>query len=208
MRRTSTLAQMPTRQPPAIPAGELIGAISATAELCGQPLSPSAAILLAGDLERLNRTAVFKALARCRAELHGTLNSGEIMARIDDGRPSAEEAWSMLPATEAASVVWTEEMAQSWAKVLPLLQDGEAERARRLFFECYTHAVLMARCKQEKVRWTPSLGTDLQERERVLQEALRKERLPASYVQELLPYRSLSAQSGHFFAQIRLKRIP
>lgn len=208
MRRTSTLGQMPARRPPAIPAAELAGAISATAELCGQPLSPAAATLLAGDLASLNRTAVFKALARCRAELHGTLSSGEILARIDDGRPSAEEAWSMLPATEAASVVWTEEMAQSWAKIMPLLQKGEQEHARRIFVECYTHAVLMARCRQEKVRWTPSLGTDPQERERVLLEALRKERLLASYVKELLPYRLLSAQSCHFFAQIRLKKIP
>jgi hypothetical protein len=200
---------MPARRRPlVIPANDLAAAIAATAELCGQPLSSSAANLLARDLAKLNRAAVFKALARCRAELHGILNSGEILARIEDGRPGAEEAWNMLPTTEAASVVWTDEMAQSWAKVQPLLQKGERARARRIFIESYTHAVLMARCRQEKVTWAPSLGSDPQDRERVLQEALQKERLPASYVKELLPYRSLSAHSSHLLAQLRLKKIP
>lgn len=207
MRRTSTLGQAVAKRRVALPADDLAEAVAATAELCGHPLSASAAAMLAGDLARLNRGAVLKALARCRVELHGALNSGEVLARIDDDRPGAEEAWSMLPASEAASVVWTDEMAQSWAKVLPLLQKGERERARRMFFECYTHAVLIARCRQEKAHWTASLGTDPQDRERALQEALQKERLPASYVKELLPYRSLSAQSRHLLHQMRIKKI-
>lgn len=208
MRRSSTVGQMPVRRHVAAPSRDLAGAVSATAELCGQPLSDSAAALLAKDLEKLNRSSVLKALARCRVELHGALNIGEILVRIDDGRPDVDEAWEMLPATEANSVVWTDEMAQCWVKVQPLLQRGELAHARRAFEESYTHAVLIARCKREKVIWTPSLGSDPQERERVLQDALQKERLPVSYVKELLPYRSLSTHSSHILAQIRLKKIP
>ncbi|TCS34697.1 hypothetical protein EDC30_11227 [Paucimonas lemoignei] len=199
---------MPARRPVVMPPRDLEGAIAATSELCGHPLSPSAVALLAKDLEKLDRSSVLKALARCRMELHGSLNIGEILVRIDDGRPDADEAWAMLPATEANSVVWTDEMAQSWVKVQPLLQKGELVLARRLFEESYTHAVLIARCKREKVVWTPSLGSDPQEREMVLQDALEKERLPVSYVKELLPYRSLSTHSSHLLAQIRLKKIP
>lgn len=199
---------MPARRHVSLPPRDLAGAIAATAELCGHTLSPAALALLVRDLTTLDRDAVLKALARCRVELHGALNSGEILVRIDDGRPSVEEAWKMLPASEANSVVWTDEMAHAWAKVLPLLQKGELGHARRFFEECYIHAVLIARCKREKVTWTPSLGSDPQEREMVLQEALEKERLPASYVKELLPYRSLSTHSSHILAQIRLKKIP
>jgi len=208
MRRTSNVGQMPARRPVPPPPRDLAGALAATAELCGHPLSSSAVALLVKDLATLDRNAVLKALARCRIDLHGALNIGEILVRIDDGRPGVDEAWNMLPVTEANSVVWTDEMAQAWAKVLPLLQRGEVEHARRMFKECYVQAVLLARCRREKVTWTPSLGSDPQERERVLQDALQKERLPASYVKELLPYRSLSAHSGHILEQIRLKKIP
>lgn len=208
MRRTSTAGHLPARRPVPVPSRDLAGAIAATAELCGHPLSSAAIALLVRDLATLDRDAVLKALAHCRIDLRGALNIGEILVRFDDGRPSADEAWKMLPATEANSVVWTDEMAQSWAKVLPLLQKGEFGQAQRQFEECYVHAVLLARCRREKITWTPSLGSDPQERERVLQDALQKERLPASYVKELLPYRSLSTHSGHILEQIRLKKIP
>ena len=208
MRHISIPARVQVRRLALNVENDLAEAIAATAELCGQPLSFTAARLLARDLANLQRSAVFDALARCRIELHGALNIGEVLARIDDGRPGVEEAWDMLPTNEAASVVWTAEMAQAWGKAWPLLQQGEREAARRIFQENYVHAVLMARCRQEKVHWTASLGTDPQRREQVLQEALRKERLTSAYVKNLLPYRSLSAQSRSVLKQIRLKNFP
>lgn len=208
MRRTSALARSPARQSTSVAERDLVEAIAATAELCGYPLSRPAAVQLAGDLMGLHRPAVLAALACCRAGLRGKLNIGEILARLDDGRPSAEAAWSMLPATEADSVVWTLEMAQAWGKILPLLQNGERASAQRLFREDYTRAVLLARCKQEKVRWVPSLGTDPAQRQQVLLEALCKERLSLSYVKQLLPYRALTLPARHLLSQLRLKNFP
>ncbi len=208
MRHISIPGRIQVRRPALNVENDLAEAVAATAELCGQPLSSSAARLLARDLASQKRPAVFDALARCRVELRGALNIGEVLARIDDGRPGAEEAWDLLPASEAASVVWTGEMAHAWGKAWPLLQQGECEAARRVFQEDYVHAVLIARCRQEKVHWTASLGTDPQQREQVLQEALRKERLSSAYVKKLLPYRSLSAQSRSVLKKIRLKNFP
>jgi len=208
MRRTLTLRRPSARPPVFSSEHELVEAVAATAELCGHPLSPSASVLLASDLSSLDRKAVLAALARCRTELPHSLNVGEILARIEDGRPTAEEAWKMLPASEAASVVWTSEMAQAWSRVATSLCSNEREIAHDIFVQCYTHAVLMARCRQEKVAWMPSLGTDLVQREQVLLEALQKERLAPSHVKDLLPYRALTLPARQLLSQLRLDIYP
>ena len=209
MRRTTlTLRRPPTRQP-ALPATqELKEAVAATAELCGRPLSPVALFQLASDLSMLEQTSVLAALSRCREDLRGTLNIGEILARIEDGRPTVEEAWIMLPMSEAASVVWTNEMAQAWSSVTSYLQNDDHELAHAIFIRNYTHAVLMARCRQENVTWTPSLGTDPAQREQVLLEALQKERLTVNHVKDLLPYRTLTLPARQLVSQLRLNFYP
>lgn len=181
--------------------------IAATAEICGHRLSERATHMLARDLADLPEAAVVDALARCRLELRGRLSIGEILTRIEDGRPSSAEAWAMMPKSEAASVVWTDEMAKAWGSVLPLLQNGEWQEARGVFEKVYAQCVLLARCKREKIRWHPSLGSDLAQRESVLIEAVRKERLSASYVQELLPYRSLSPEALQLLSQLQIKNV-
>lgn len=208
MRRISTANRPAVRHAHPAAGTPLTKALAATAELCGAPLSVAAVALLAEDLSRLPPAAVEEALARCRMELRGPLNIGEILARLDDGRPAMEDAWNMLPASEEDSVVWTREMAFAWGQAQPLLQAGELAAARRLFGELYVQAVLIARCRQEHVRWLPSLGTDAARREAVLLEALKHERLPAFYVKKLLPYRSLTKEAGALLARVHIKNFP
>lgn len=183
-------------------------AIAATAELCGHVLSSNAAGMLARDLAQLPEAALQDALARCRRELRGRLNLDEILARVDDGRPSAEQAWRMMPASEAATVVWTREMAHAWGEAAPLLQQGQAAAARAAFDDAYAQAVLIARCRREPVCWIASLGTDPLHREQVLREAVQKERLPAAYVKDLLPYRSLTPEARHMLSRVQIKPVP
>lgn len=165
----------------------LVEAIALTAEICGHALSPAAARMLAGDLGDFNQSAVLGALARCRMERHGPLKVADILARIDDGRPGAEEAWAMMPKNELASVVWTEEMAQAWGVASPLLDAGDISGARTVFQGLYDKAVLEARIRRHPVRWTPSLGSDTGGRESVLIDAMRKRRLSPEHVAALLP---------------------
>ena len=165
----------------------LVEAITLTAEICGHALSPAAARLLAGDLADFNQIAVLGALARCRMERHGPLKVADILARIDDGRPDADEAWAMMPTSELASVVWTNEMAQAWGVACPLLEAGDIGAARNVFQSIYTKAVLEARIRREPARWMPSLGSDVGARERVLLDAMKKQRLSAEHVASLLP---------------------
>lgn len=104
-----------------------------------------------------------------------------------DGRPGAEEAWSMIPRYETASVVWTDEMAQAYGVALPLLNEGDAVAARMAFIEQYRRLVQKARDGLVPVKWMPSLGTDANGREAALMDAVDKGRLNAEHVAGLLP---------------------
>jgi len=185
----------------------LADAIALTAEVCGQVLSPAAAELLADDLGDFDEAAVLAALARCRREMQGPLKLSDILARIDDGRPDAGAAWDMIPKSELASVVWTEEMAHAWGIALPLLNAGDADGARRTFCEAYANAVLGARGRRQPVRWQPSLGSDVGAREPVLLDALRKGRLSAAHVEQLLPCSAGALLEAEIAAQVKIKKL-
>lgn len=165
----------------------LIEAVTATAEFCGQVLSPSAVRVLADDLSRLGQEAVLAALARCRLELRGRLKISDILFRLEDGRPDAATAWQMLPQDERQTVVWTEEIAEAWGMAFPLLEQADVAAARSAFEQAYRKAVLLARAQHVPVRWVPSLGSDRGSREQVLRDALDKGLLTAEHVEQLLP---------------------
>lgn len=185
----------------------LVRAISLTSEVCGLPLSSAAAEMLARDLAGFNENAVMEALARCRLELQGPLKTADIIVRIEDGRPDADEAWSMMPRTESSSVVWTDEMAQAWGVAAPLLQAGDVGAAHAAFRESYTKAVLRARMQRKAAHWTPSLGSDVAGRERVLLDAVKKKRLSAEHAERLLPDQEIAAQARELIKQLSLKKL-
>lgn len=182
----------------------LADTIALTAEACGHPLSAPAADLLAEDLGRFDGAAVRAALARCRLELDGPLRLVEVLARLDDGRPDADEAWSMMPADERDSVVWTGEMAQAWGVAQPFIDAGDVAAAQAAFRKTYEKAVLEARIRREAPRWTPSLGLDVTGRERALRDAVRMERATAAQAALLLGYAlGMSGEQGEFATDIR-----
>lgn len=185
----------------------VVEAISLTSEVCGATLSPAAADMLARDLADFDESAVIDALARCRMELQGPLKLVDILERIDDGRPEAEDAWTMMPKNELESVVWTDEMAQAWGIASPLLNTGDIAGARNAFKDAYGRAVLHARIKRTPARWMPSLGNDVASRERVLLEAVRKRRLTAAHVAQLLPAQPTSPKMQEIFEQVKFKSL-
>ncbi len=174
---------------------ELIQAIAVTAELTGTTLSPTAASVMAMDLAEYPEEQVLRALVRVRRELKGKLTIADVISRIDDGRPGAEEAWSMMPRSESDTVVWTDEMASAHSVALPLIEAGELVPARMAFKEAYEKAVRHARDARIAPRWTASLGHDPLSRESKLQEAVTLGRLQAGHVAKLLPYREPVAAS-------------
>jgi len=189
------------------PSPALVEAISLSAEVCGLALSPAAAEMLAKDLADFDERLVIAALARCRMELRGTLRLPDILARIEDGRPSVEEAWAMMPKSELASVVWTDEMAYAWGVASPMLAKDDIVGARHAFREAYAKAVLDARIQREPVRWVPSLGSDVASRESVLLEAVEKRRLTPAHLEKLLPSGPVSPEMQEVFAKLKIKNL-
>ena len=164
---------------------ELIKKIAVTFEMCGGvDLSDAAIEMIITDLEQYPPAAVSKALDRCRSEVRGRMSPADIIQRIDDGRPGADEAWALCPSSEAESTVWTTEIAQAFETVR-LMTDRVA--ARRSFIGTYQRLTTEARGRGEPVKWTPSLGHDPNGRERAIRAAVDAGRLTSKRADMLLP---------------------
>lgn len=109
-------------------------------------------------------------------------------ARVD-GRPGPEEAWAIAlrASDEAATVVWTAEIALALAACRPVLDAGDEVGARMAFREAYSRAVEAARARGVAPAWAASLGHDEQQRERALDSAVQMGLLPAQEAAALLP---------------------
>lgn len=188
-----------------MPSRELIEAVAVTAELCGRTFSEPAARVFVSDIARYPERDVLAALARCRREVRGLLTVQDVVSRIDDGRPGPEEAWAMLPLTEAQSVVWTEEMARAFGACVALIERKDYVAARMAFKEAYAKAIADARDAGRVVSWTPSLGTDKHGRTAVLQEAVADGRLSLEFAQQHFP--ELEAPAGALLGNQILKQI-
>ena len=164
---------MQRRQPVQID-NEILQAVAVCAELTGTTLTEPAMRLFASDLSGYPRASVLRALERCRRELKYRLTLADVLTRIEeqDGRPSADEAWAMLPMTEEVSVAWTAEMAAAWGVARAIL-DTDRTAARMAFRSAYDRAVVDARREDIPIRWSPSLGLEKGGRDFAMEETSR-----------------------------------
>lgn len=110
-----------------------------------------------------------------------------------DGRPSAEEAWALVPTSERAATVWTDETAIAAGAAMPLIAAGDVAGARMAFREAYDRAVAQARAQLKPVRWWLSRGHDRADDERALVAAVAAGRLSASRALQFAPTLQLPA---------------
>jgi len=176
----------------------ILKALAVTAELTGTELSKTAARVFAEDLSSYPVDQVLGALTRCRREVKGKLSVADVVSRLEDGRPGAEEAWAMIPRSEQESVVWTEEMSQAFGVCYRMIEAGDEIAARMAFKEAYTAAVNRARNSAVPVKWIPSLGRDESLRAPALEAAVAKGRMLPERAQALLPHLEISSvMLGH-----------
>lgn len=102
----------------------------------------------------------------------------DVIAQIEarggaDGRPGAEEAWSIAVACrdEAVTVVWTPEIAEAWGVALPVLRLGDEVGARMAFRQAYERLVSEVRAARRPVSWQATLGHDPEQRARAIKAA-------------------------------------
>jgi hypothetical protein len=151
--------------------------------------------IYSADLAAYPESQVLSALTRCRQELRTFPTIADILARIDDQRPGAEEAWAMIPKDESGSVVWTDEMRDAFAISRSLFADDPVA-ARMAFREAYLKFVARARSDHRPTRWTPSLGHDGPSRAQALQFAVQRGHLSHEAAVGLLPDYSSPAQGN------------
>lgn len=166
----------------------LIEAVAVAAELTGTDFTPAAAKVFAQDLSRYPINQVLAALTRCRREVKGRLVLVDVISRLDDGRPGAEEAWAMLPKNQDSSGVLSREMQVAMGVANDLLIQGDTIAARVAFKEVYLRECQKARDEGVPVYWQPTLGHSKSEREEASHDASNRNRLAKGL--PALPYKA------------------
>ena len=167
----------------------LLEALGVTCELTSTSLSEGAMRVIAEECAKYPEAQVLGALRKCCKQLKGKLTLADILARLDDGRPGPEEAWSTVSSAmtnEARTIVWSDEMREAFGVANALVDDQVA--ARMAFKEQYVRLVDNARESGIPASWSVSLGTDVPGRESAILEGVKQGRLSATYTQKLLPH--------------------
>lgn len=163
------------------------------------PLSPRAKVLFFDAVRRYPLALVERAIQAHLIDpdagrYRTMVQPAHIVAQIEgavasDGRPEADEAWaiSLRASDEAATVVWTGEIAAAFEAARPVLEAGDEVGARMAFKAAYARIVAEARAAGAAPRWVASLGHDPAQRTDALQLAVAQGMLPAPHVQALLP---------------------
>lgn len=167
---------------------EILQALAVTAELTQTQLSTAALDVLANDLSSFSTHKVLKALDSCRKEIQpGKMTYAAILDRIEDGRPKADEAWSiaLMAMDEYETVVMNDEISEAYGVARPIHQSGDEVGARMAFRSAYER--ITRDKKGTPVRWWPSFGEDKSRRDQALIQAVQLGRLPAPYANQFLP---------------------
>ena len=161
--------------------------LEAMTSIYDKKMPKEAIVLFLADLSSYSESQLLDSLKRCRSELKFFPSIAEIKERIDDGRPSPNEAWSKIIQDEKASFCWTEEMAEAYASASPLLHEADAVAARMAFLETYKKLILKARSNNIPVKWNLSLGYNRELREDAVIEAIKLKAISYEQGQSFLP---------------------
>lgn len=101
-----------------------------------------------------------------------------------DGRPGPEEAWALVPKSDADSVFWTDEMSAAYEVVHDMIAVDEVA-ARMSFKEVYAARVADARGAGIQPQWSPALGSSEAGRVRAMQAAVAARRITVAGALEL-----------------------
>ena len=165
--------------------------LQATLEIYGQKPSPNVVLIWIAALENYALDDVRKALSEYVKKAgagHFAPRPADVIEVLQgkDGFLSADEAWAMLPMTEAETAVWTDEMSQSWGIALGLIESGDLTAARMAFRSAYERLVVEARRAGKRPAWSVTLGHDRHGRETALTSAVLRGYLTASRAAQLV----------------------
>lgn len=164
-------------------------ALAITAEVCGTQFSDPAAMAIVAKLSVYPVGSVLKALDRCQTEVKGRLSLASIIERIETGRPSADEAWSIAVDSmdESKTVVTNNEIAEACGIAKVIYESGDEVGARMAFRSAYERVTSENRYSQPD--WWASVGTNKDEAETVINNAVDLGLLTNEYAVKVLPHK-------------------
>ena len=119
---------------------------------------------------------------------------GQLETMRFDGRPSAEEAWSVAVQSidEDLTIVWTQETQDAWAaSARELMAIGDKFNASRGFIGKYNELVATARRQGLAVKWLIANGYNKDLREQAIRQAYKDKKITQEYARVLLPYHTV-----------------
>ena len=138
---------------------DLVKALAVTAALTGTELTEIQLEAMVRELSAYPLDAVLEALRRCSREVKYRLTLADVIQRIDDGYPSPEAAWSLVPKSEWESAALCPPMATALAEVSGWMDD-DPTGARIAFMRRYKELVQEARSLGALPVWYASPGFD------------------------------------------------
>nr|DAR81642.1 MAG TPA: replisome organizer [Bacteriophage sp.] len=176
------------------PETQIIQALAVCAELTNTTLSDAAMNVMLDDLLAYDTNAVLNALARCRKELTGKLTLAAIVARIETGLPSADEAFGMMlegRLNENLTIVVPHIAQLAMQSANPLLKLGDKTGARMAFKAAYERLA----ANNPIPNWTVELGNDTTHRCIALDNAVKQGKLPRHALLDYAPQNALPTPS-------------
>jgi hypothetical protein len=146
-------------------------------EMKEQSVSENVISYIIKQLEPYGYDPVMKALDKLGKESSYKINLAEIIKRIDDGRPSAQVAWSEIPKSEIESKVLTKEQNIALCAVSAMIDSGDMIPARMAFIEKYNELVEESRANAEPVKYVLASGFDKQGRIDAVSDAVQSGKL-------------------------------
>lgn len=143
----------------------IIKALGVACALTGTEMTDEQAEAMARQLDDYPEELVIAALKKASREVKFRLTLADVIERIDDGHPSPEIAWAMVPKGEGTSAAVTAPMMQAYAAVVDMLE-SDATGARIHFCRVYAELVERARDEGRPCEWFASLGVGDTEAER------------------------------------------
>jgi len=174
---------------------EIMTMFATTAGALNKTFSDDQLALISGSIFKYEFDQVKNALERVLTECK-FFSLAEVIERIEDGRTSPEAAWALMPVTESQSVCWTEEMKQAFYDCEPLLDGGKNIPARMAFIESYKKRLAVARVEGAQSKYSVSLGSDEQDRVRVLTDAVGTGKIERDHAAGLLPSSIYTVKEG------------
>ncbi|WP_027815202.1 hypothetical protein [Paraburkholderia bannensis] len=112
----------------------------------------------------------------------------KLLPRESDGHVQPDEAWSIAVRLldERNTVVWNSQIAEAWGKISHLA-DGDETAARMAFRAAYADVLDRARALNTPAKWVVTLGWDVEQREQIVTEAVRQNRLSIAHAKAAVP---------------------